>query len=144
MKQYIINLDDRIAKEIVREAKTLGMFPEEMIKLAVGDFFSAPPCERCKHWHEDTSQDSPRIGVGVMPISGDFGKFIESIFNQFSSAPGMKDRFKEYLRIRAQEGSLKCKNCTMPLTVEDIDGGNCHSCKAPIDLFSYHEGREGQ
>jgi len=31
-----------------------------------------------------------------------------------------------------KDGAMKCSNCTMPLTVEEIEQGKCSKCEAEI------------
>jgi len=47
--------------------------------------------------------------------------------------PGfLKGIDKDMMKMRAREGSLSCKNCTMKLTESDVEAGECSSCHAPI------------
>jgi hypothetical protein len=112
MKEITINLDDQIAENVSNAAKRIGLTSEELIKYHIGTVYPVR---------------SIYPGFGILMGS----PFPTSIYSDITTHAGM-DYIKHNLRMQAQIGELKCNNCTMSLTPEDVDNNKCHTCQAPI------------
>jgi len=113
MKELTLRLVDDIADFIAKEAIEIGITSEELIRFMVGVHVQSEK--------QDIKRKTPQAVVGI-----DINKLLNELkggFLKFS---------KEHLKDRARAGELSCKNCTMKLTEQDIDNGECGSCNAPL------------
>lgn len=112
MKEITLRLADPIAESVKAEAEMIGLTSEELLKYVIGRY---------------AADRMPRPGFQVFQFP-----------HQLLGSPtGSLDQItlqitKSALRAQAQAGALKCKNCTMELTPEDVDNNSCHTCQAPI------------
>ena len=110
MKEISIKFVETIANQIASESKQRGLTSEELIKYIVGSWLK----------EENMHQYGPMAGIA------------SNISSSFSDA--IQDNAKHQMKALASRGELKCKNCTMPLSVEDVDKGVCHLCNGPINM----------
>ena len=113
MKEIALRLVDGIADYISNDAKEMGLTSEELVKYIVGTYVQ---CEK-----REAKLATPRMVVGI-----EIDKLMEEVkgdLNQFA---------KGLLKRRAATGDLKCKNCTMSLTEQDVDDDKCNTCGAPL------------
>ncbi len=106
MKEITVKFHDSIADNIKANADQIGLSPEELIRFIVG------------RWVQ-------------MEFMGRFGPMAGPIVQ---SIPSISTIGEKMVRDAASRGEIKCKNCTFPLTPEDIDNGTCHTCHSPIDF----------
>ena len=119
MKEITLRLHDDIASYIEEDSKQMGITSEELIKHMVGSYVQSDKR------HVQTSM----LGVGLMDKDV-FRRALHSALDELDGA--LKDVSKKVLKRRAQDGALSCKNCTMKLTEEDVDKGECGACHTPL------------
>ena len=108
MKNINLELTDDIYGNLVTESGERGITVEELVRWLVGDYTryrQGPPAVRM-------ALPSPN------PIASQTEELLKL------SAVFMKSQIKT--------GAIKCQNCTMPLSVEDIEAGKCSKCDAEI------------
>ncbi|MCJ7760874.1 hypothetical protein MUP59_07025 [Candidatus Bathyarchaeota archaeon] len=108
MKEISIKLFDSIANKVANESKQRGLTSEELIRYIVGTWLK----------EEDIRQYGPMAGIFPSLTSG--------------ISDAVRDAAKSQMRLQASRGELKCSNCTMPLSAEDVERGTCHLCNGPI------------
>ncbi len=113
MKEITLRLVDEIADFITNDAKEMGLTSEELVKFIVGMYVQ----------HEKHKKRSSAMG---MMIGIDAGQLMEEVKGDMGRSA------KEFLKRKAAAGDLKCKNCTMALTEQDIDNKKCGTCDAPL------------
>jgi hypothetical protein len=101
MKEITLRLDDKIADAIKKEASSLGVTSEELLRVELGRFATRNKQEDC----------------------GISGVVVDMVSLQ-----------KVIVKSKLRSGTVKCPNCTMPLTEQDIEDKVCHSCNFPIDF----------
>ncbi len=106
MKEIIVRLADHVADYIKKDAEEKGITSEESIRHLVGA------------WVQHGK------GCGMSGIGINLSDAMSSIMNNYKN---------EYLKAKARDGALSCKNCTMRLTENDIDAGKCSACDATLD-----------
>lgn len=104
-----LELNDDIYKNLETAAGERGITAKELIRWVIGDYirYSQPPT---------TMRALP------MPLSSP----VESETTKLLKLSGV------FLKNMINRGDIKCSNCTMPLTMEDLEKGKCSKCEAEI------------
>lgn len=118
MKEITIKLADKIADYVARDADSMGITSEDLIKFIIGAYVQAEIMENSMLQHR---------GIAI-PIN--IGEILDRVFGSLDER--LKSMVTGGLKKAAEEGALSCKNCTMKLTPEDIDAGKCGSCGATL------------
>jgi hypothetical protein len=108
VKEIAVRFTDGTAKQVKVISEQIGLTPEELVKYIVG------------MWVREE-------------MSSHYGPVASMVLQ---SIPSLSDFTKPVYLGLAEHGDLKCKNCTLSLTKEDVEKGTCHSCNAPIDFNS--------
>ncbi len=119
MKEITLRLHDNIASYIEEDSKQMGLTSEELIKHMVGVYVQ----------NDKRQAQRGMLGVGFMDKDA-LRSAIRGALDEVDKA--FKDAGKKMLKLRAQDGALSCKNCTMKLTEEDVDKGECGACHTPL------------
>ncbi len=112
MKEITVKFADPIANQVKAISTQVGITSEELIRFIVG------------RWIQQ--EFIGRFG----PVAGPTMQSIPPLVSIISNAS------RQAMKQAASRGEIKCKNCTFPLTPEDIDNGTCHTCHSPIELPS--------
>ncbi len=104
-----LELTAEIYGNLVTESDERGITIEELVRWIIGDYAryrQGPPAVRMA-----LPSINPMAAETekILKLSG---VFMKSMINQ---------------------GGIKCSNCTMPLSVEDIEAGKCSKCEAEIE-----------
>lgn len=113
MKEITLRLVDGIADFISNDAKEMGLTSEELVKYIVGLYVQSEK--------QDAKLATPRMVVGI-----DIDEFMEAAKGDLNKI------VRGLLKKKAATGDLKCKNCTMSLTENDIDNDKCSVCGASL------------
>ena len=116
----VIELSNKVARRLEREARSLGITVEEEIRGALGRYYRILVDNDREDRLHRTGQCSnfPIPTIRVTGFGGPGGIF--------------SDIMKQNLIMQAQEGALSCSNCTLKLTVEDVNKNECSACHTPI------------
>lgn len=99
-----IKLSQNIYDQLQEEAKQRGLKVNELVKWIIGDYI--------KYLNPPTRLMAlPSIPLSVQPTIDKISTTANLIVNQFSS-----------------QGILKCPNCTLPLSSEALETGECNNC----------------
>ena len=106
-----LELNDAIYKTLETAAGERGITVQELIRWIVGDYtrFMQPPT---------SVRMALPMPLPTNPVESETTKLLKL------SGLFMKDMIKH--------AGLKCSNCTMPLTMEEIEQGKCSKCDAEI------------
>ena len=119
MKEITIRLHDNIANFIEVDARQMGLTPEELIRHMVGVYAQSEARKTC----------SSTLGIGFIDKDV-FRSAIQSAMGELDKI--LDEAYKKTLKARARAGALTCKDCTMRISEEDIDKGECSACHAPL------------
>ncbi len=103
-----LELNDDIYGDLVTESAERGITVEELVRWVVGDYAryrqSPPPVRMAlPHINPMASQTEELLKLSAM-----------------------------FMKSQIKNGAVKCSNCTMPLSVEDIEEGKCSKCQEEI------------
>lgn len=129
MKEITLKLTDPVAEFVSRDAKEMGLTSEELIRYLVGSYVQ-----------EEARTRQYKTFPGSSGIIGIISKGLPEFLSGRGLPEFLKGIDKDMMKIRAREGSLSCRNCTMKLTESDVEAGECGSCHAP--LFDKKSGME--
>ncbi len=107
MKEVMIRIDDSIATALAKDAQDRGITVPELLRGILGEYVVT----------------HLRL---LEKVSDMMKRSLEDLDDFFSNLD------KKMLRLKARDGALKCKDCTMQLTEKDVDSGKCSACGAPI------------
>jgi len=107
-----LELNDDIYKTLETAAVERGLTVKELIRWVIGDYvrYSQPP--------------TMRAGPSIIPFLP--SRPMESETTKLLKLSGL------FMKDMINHGGLKCSNCTLPLTMEDIEQGKCSKCDAEI------------
>ena len=106
-----IELRDDVAAAIEAEASMLGITSLEVLRRLVG--------LHCLEMKPMISPPMPQM-IGPIPIR----------FAAPSRSMAIASRL--LMEQMVKSGGLKCPNCTLPLSMESLEKGECGSCKAKL------------
>ena len=106
-----LELNDAIFNALETMSIERGITVQELIRWVIGDYvrFSQGPTPI-------------RVGLPLHPLPNPATSETDKILK----LSGM------FMKSMINQGSIKCPNCTMALTVEDIEAGKCSKCEAEI------------
>lgn len=102
-----INLDSKIEKAIQDEADEMGLTPEELLKVVLGERFRGP-----RHLPFPAS---PNL---VLP----------------GPLPTIDPIMMSMVKILAIQGLIKCPSCSLSVTISDVKKGRCSRCEAKLEF----------
>jgi len=108
MKNINLELADAIYDNLFDESGERGITPEELVRWIIGDY------ARYRQSATAVRMALPNIN----PMVSETEKMLK--------LSGM------FMKSAIKNGAIKCSNCTMPLSVEDIEEGKCSKCDAEI------------
>ncbi len=103
-----LELNSDIYDHLVTESDERGITVSELVRWIIGDYarFRQPP--------------SVRMPLTPFPLPG------QSESDKLLKLSGM------FIKSMIKQGGIKCSDCTMPLSIEDIEAGKCSKCDAEI------------
>lgn len=108
MKEMVVRVEESIAKSLLEDASERGLSIAELVRGILGEYV-----------------------ITHVKLADKISTMLEASLN------GMDKMFegldKKIMKMKASQGALSCKNCTMRLTEKDVDEGKCGSCGAPIN-----------
>jgi len=107
MKEVMIRIEDSIAEALAKDARDRGITVPELLRGILGDY----------------------VVTHLMVVEKLTTVLHASLRELDEVFAGLE---KKMLKMRAADGALTCKDCTMRLTEKDVDNGKCGSCGAPI------------
>lgn len=105
-----LEIDDKIFEKIEALAKERGISTKELIRWALGDY---------------TLYNQTHIAALPLHSLPGPSPYQDSINRMTKLAERM---FKTTIN----QGAFKCPNCTLPLTIEDLEEGKCSKCQTEI------------
>ncbi len=122
MKEITFQLDDKIADAITKDARERGIPTAELCRSIFGEYV-----------------------VTHIRLLEKFASGQSSMLTDVKDIIATVAAMDAYvLKARASRGELSCSNCTLKLSVEDVEEGKCSSCRAPIKGLSTKEDEEQQ
>ncbi len=110
MKEVMIRIEDRISEALAKDAQDRGVPMAELLRGVIGDYVST----------------HLMLAEKLASILHSSLKDLDKVFE------GLE---RKMLKMRARDGALTCKDCTMRLTEKDVDNRKCGSCGAPLGEF---------
>jgi len=108
LKNINLELADAIYDNLFDESGERGLTPEELVRWILGDY--------ARYRQGPTMRALPIPSIS--PIVSETEKLMK--------LSGM------FMKSMISQGGIKCSNCTMPLSAEDIEEGKCSKCGAEI------------
>lgn len=115
-----IEFDDRVMATIKQEADDLGLTIAEVIRLAVGI-----------HAYEPRRHQLPPPPRALLQITPPPLRLLLEQLDPIERAFFIANRL--LLRRIIKSGDIKCPNCTLPLSFESLQEGQCSNCKAKLE-----------
>ena len=123
-KEITVKFEEKIAAVVEFEAEQFGITVSEMLRYVIGGWVR----------YKTAGQTSSTL-LGIIP---------QVPFPVDQNAIGMASKMAKYAELmmtdQIKSGCFKCRNCTLPLTQEDLDNDKCHACGSPI--FSNPDGKK--
>ncbi len=113
-----LELNDAIFNALETNSIERGIEVQELIRWVIGDYvrFSQGPTPI-------------RVGLPLHPLPNPATSETDKIMKLSEMLMKLSEMF---MKSMINQGGIKCPNCTMPLTVEDIEAGKCSKCDAEI------------
>lgn len=117
MKELTIKVTPEIADKIAADAKAMGLTSEEYLKYNIGLLATS------NNDPHEGPHGMVKIASGVINLGSLMGDIQEGMW---------KSLILPSLKQMAAKGDLKCKRCTMKISVEDVEKGECGACGFPL------------
>lgn len=103
-----LELNDDIYNSLETSALEIGITVKELLRWIIGEWV------RFSH--------GPRV-LGPIPVP------LSPVASETESLLKIS---RVFIKGMIKQGGIKCSNCTMPLTMEDIEAGKCSKCESEI------------